>query len=194
MARIPDAQIAGVAKAAGFTGKSLVTAVAVALAESGGNPSAVNRSNSNGTSDYGLWQINSVHADLLRTGSWSNPSDNARMAFSVWRAAGGSFSPWTTYTNGLHIAYLSRARVAVGNPASSAPFPGGGGGGVVTAGFPTLGGLGKLAGLVTDSHTWIRVSMFAVGVAVVWSAFLMVSKWDNTLRSGLKTVATKGLA
>ncbi len=38
------------------------TAAIIALAESAGNPRALNTQNSNGTIDVGLWQINSVHA------------------------------------------------------------------------------------------------------------------------------------
>ncbi len=41
--------------------EKIVTLVKIALAESGGEPLAVNTSNSNGTVDYGLFQINSMH-------------------------------------------------------------------------------------------------------------------------------------
>ncbi|MGI8680922.1 MAG: transglycosylase SLT domain-containing protein, partial [Mycobacteriales bacterium] len=63
--------------AAGFPAAELVTAVAVAGAESGWNPSATHV-NSNGSIDRGEWQINSVHADLLRLGDWRDPLTNAR--------------------------------------------------------------------------------------------------------------------
>ena len=45
-------QIAGYAKQAGFSGNALVTAVAVAMAESSGNTSVVNS-----LGCTGLWQI-----------------------------------------------------------------------------------------------------------------------------------------
>jgi soluble lytic murein transglycosylase-like protein len=38
----------------------------IIAAESGGNPRAINRANSNGTVDYGLMQINSSHLPVLR--------------------------------------------------------------------------------------------------------------------------------
>ena len=83
---------ARVAKAAGFSGPDLVTAVAVAGAESGYNPDALN---SIGAS--GLWQIlRDAHPDLFATGNWRDPRTNALWAYSVWQAAGDSWTPWTT--------------------------------------------------------------------------------------------------
>lgn len=111
MPTLSDAQIATVARGAGFTGSNVAVAVAVCLAESGGRTDA-QHGNSNGTTDYGLWQINSVHADLLRTGTWSVPADNARMAFSV--GGGTNWQPWSTHNNGAYLAYLGRGR-AVAN-------------------------------------------------------------------------------
>ena len=88
------------AAAAGFTGTDLPIAVAVAQAESGGNPLATHV-NSDGSTDLGLWQINNrAHPDLIASGDWRDPASNARMAYSVWQAAGGSFSPWVTFTTG----------------------------------------------------------------------------------------------
>src|SRR5690606_38269312 len=57
-------QIAQIARNAGFTGQSIVYAVAVCLAESGGRPNAINDKNTNGSIDRGLWQINSIHGKL----------------------------------------------------------------------------------------------------------------------------------
>lgn len=68
-------------------------AAEIAMAESGGNPSAISP-----TDDFGLWQIN---------GSWGalaslNPYTNARAAISI-SGDGTNWSPWTTYTTGAYI-------------------------------------------------------------------------------------------
>lgn len=174
MPTLSDRQIAGAASAAGFRGKSLVTAVAVALAESGGNPQATNR-NTNGSGDYGLWQINSVHADLLRSGTWSDPYDNARMAFRVYSDAGQKFSPWVAYTTGRHLAYVGRARVAAGNPSDD-----GARGAASPMGSPSAVNVGAWD-TITTGNTWIRVAMFmAGGVLLAW-ALLSLTSADNTL-------------
>ena len=82
---------AGLADAAGFDWHELHTAVAVAYAESGGDPFAINHNN-DGSTDYGLWQINSVHGfdDLF------NPVVNAEAAFDVWQRQG--WTAWYAHT------------------------------------------------------------------------------------------------
>jgi hypothetical protein len=94
------------ATAAGFTGADLEIAVAIAGAESAYRPDALG-TNPSGTQDHGLWQINSVHADLLAAGDWRDPATNARMAHAVWERAGGSWTPWTTYTSGAYKSFLA---------------------------------------------------------------------------------------
>lgn len=84
----------------------LDTAIAVALAESGGNDQAMHR-NKDGSTDYGLWQINSVHKDLLKKYTWNNAGDNTEMARQIWESGGRSFRPWTgTYGTGEYKAFL----------------------------------------------------------------------------------------
>jgi hypothetical protein len=106
----PGAVVAQAAKDAGFTGNDLVIAIAVAKAESGWRPSVVSPRNADGTKDCGLWQINSIHKDLLRKSSCSDPKANARMARQVWKNAHGSWSPWYTYENSKHLPFISEAR------------------------------------------------------------------------------------
>jgi hypothetical protein len=104
------AVVAQAAHDAGFTGNDLVIAIAVAKAESRWQPSAVSPRNADGTKDCGLWQINSIHKDLLRKNSCSDPKANARMARQVWKNAHGSWSPWYTYKNSKHLPFISEAR------------------------------------------------------------------------------------
>jgi cell wall-associated NlpC family hydrolase len=124
MARLTAGQIAGAAQAAGFRGANLTIATAIALAESSGD-SLATHVNSDGSTDYGLWQINSVHAALLAAGTWSDPNSNAAMAFSV-SGSGTSFTPWATFNSGAYLAFMSEAQGGANNP-------GGGSGNTSTA-------------------------------------------------------------
>jgi hypothetical protein len=107
-------QIRGYAAGAGFTNDALSLdlniAVAVALAESRGNAEAEHH-DSDGSTDYGLWQINTVHSDLLSRYKWWLPIDNARMAFEVFVEAGYRWTPWSTYTSGEYRKYLGGEQV-----------------------------------------------------------------------------------
>src|SRR5258708_5515621 len=90
---------------AGFSGFALVEAVAIAYAESSGDPNAVG---DNGTS-YGLWQIHyTVHPEFDPSQLF-DPQYNANAAFSIYEAAGNSFSPWTTFNSGAYTKYLEQA-------------------------------------------------------------------------------------
>lgn len=68
----------------------MVTAVAVALAESGGDTNA-----QSGTADWGLWQINAVHAWRFggNMAGALNPEANAYAAVAISNA-GSNWAPW----------------------------------------------------------------------------------------------------
>lgn len=97
--------IAGVASTAGFTGGDLVIAVAVAYAESSGNPNSVG---DNGDS-IGLWQINLPNHPEYQGVNLTDPQTNANAAFAIYSAAGNSFSPWTTFRNGAYQQNIDQA-------------------------------------------------------------------------------------
>lgn len=109
---------AQVGQRAGFRDDSLVTAVAVALAESSCIPSATN-SNTNGSIDRGLWQINSIHTQYSITCVF-DPQCNAGAAWEI-SAHGTNWQPWTTYNNGDYRAHLEQARAAVTRLATPPP-------------------------------------------------------------------------
>jgi Lysozyme like domain len=95
------AQIQGYAAAAGFSGADLATAVAIALAESSGDPSAINPEGS-----YGLWQIYlPMHPEFAGV-NLLDPQANAAAAFSVYSKAHG-FGPWSTFNSGAYAKYLA---------------------------------------------------------------------------------------
>jgi hypothetical protein len=126
--QLTDVQIAQAALTAGFTPGQAVLAVAVALAESGGDAhcASVNHipgSSYDGTVDRGLWQINS---------KWSEyPDAQVYEAVGCARAAwyiskgGTDWTPWTTFRKPTPPAYkefLVRAMAAV-NTAQPKPKP-----------------------------------------------------------------------
>lgn len=86
---------------AGGSASAQNIAAAIAMAESGGNPSITHR-NSDGSIDRGLWQINSRHGAL----STINPLGNARAAVSI-SSNGRNWHPWTTYDSGAYKRFLS---------------------------------------------------------------------------------------
>lgn len=129
MAILTDQQIATTARAAGFSGSGLVTAIAVALAESGGNPQAqgINRSASGGIAsiDRGLWQINNVfHAEVSDACAFSPPCA-AQQTFRISHQ-GSNWSPWATFNSGAYRSFTARALAAanaVGSRGSQSPAP-----------------------------------------------------------------------
>lgn len=85
------------------------TMAAIALAESSGRVDATNK-NSNGTTDYGLWQINSSHTQFDSQRLLSDPLYNAQAAVSVFKSQG--LTAWTTYTSGAYRQFLAGAASA----------------------------------------------------------------------------------
>ncbi|TNC23607.1 transglycosylase SLT domain-containing protein [Amycolatopsis alkalitolerans] len=118
MSTLSAEQIAQHAYKAGFRGHALTTAVAVAMAESGGNAHA-----HNGTppdNSYGLWQVNMLgslgparreqfHLDSNK--ELFNADENAKAAYAI-SSHGKSFEPWSTYTNGAYKKHLAAAKKA----------------------------------------------------------------------------------
>jgi hypothetical protein len=111
-------QIAQHAHQAGFRGQALTIAVAVALAESSGNPQAHNAKPPDNS--YGLWQINMLGSmgparrhqfDIKSNDQLFQPATNAKAAFAV-SSKGTNWSPWATYTNGMYKSHLDRAQRA----------------------------------------------------------------------------------
>ena len=100
MALLSASQIAQVAYNAGFRGNALTYAVAIALAESGGNTQAHNPGNALDREDsYGLWQINILAHPSYPPNLLYNASYNASAAYQI-SSKGANWQPWGTYTSG----------------------------------------------------------------------------------------------
>lgn len=169
---LTDQQIADVAAKAGFTGNDLPIAIAVCLAESGGNIFA-KHTNVGGSIDYGLWQINSVHRDLLGRYAWNKADDNAKMAYAVFKSSG--WRAWTTYNTKAYLMFMGRAK----KPTQNKPDP------VPHEDLPQSGSnFGKW---ITDPHMWKRYLFFGVGITLVIIALFKMTG-DNKLSD-----TTKGL-
>lgn len=122
------ALLAGVAAAAaGFTGDGLLTAIAVAGAESTFDPNAINdkpsetpRGEPGPCKSIGLWQINVCpgrdDANPNRGGgvpeTLLDPLTNARAAYAI-SSGGVNWQPWGGFTSGGHTKWLEDARKTV---------------------------------------------------------------------------------
>lgn len=102
---------------AGFRGQALTNAVAIGLAESGGNPNAHNGNAGTGDNSYGLFQINMLgnlgpsrlsQYHLANNNALFDPYTNAKVAYQM-SGGGQNFHPWTTYTTGKYQNYLQAA-------------------------------------------------------------------------------------
>jgi hypothetical protein len=118
---------AGYATYAGWTNNSshsdLVTASAICMAESGGQPTVYycnpTRKDGyyppvtcSGVYDRGLWQIdNQAWASITNTCAFTARC-NADGAYAISQN-GTSFSPWATYTSGTYSSYLTVAQTAI---------------------------------------------------------------------------------
>lgn len=94
------AQLMGIWQQAGGNPHAAAMAAAIAMAESGGN-SAAYGVNHNGSTDRGLWQINSIHGAQ----STFDIMGNARAAVAI-SSNGTNWRPWTTYNTGAYRQYL----------------------------------------------------------------------------------------
>lgn len=66
--------------------------------ESGGNAHAMNY-NSNGSTDVGLWQINSINWGSCNGGhAPCDPTQNLNCAVKVYAGSGNSWKPWSTHS------------------------------------------------------------------------------------------------
>lgn len=187
--------IAESAYRAGFRDTNLTLAVAVAMAESGGDPRATNR-NTNGSTDLGLWQINDrVWDGLLKTGAWTDPDANARMAYAIWSQESDSrkWKDWVTFNRGMHLQYMPRAAIAAAqatkdNGKVMTPVAGG------TQTVPSSGGgFGALLALPGFLKANFHRFVYAfTGILVLMFAVYQISGSQvigNTLKTAAKAAA-----
>ncbi len=165
------AGIATLALERGCSTAQAPTATAIAMAESGGSPSAqgdVALMTPVWDWSAGLWQIRGLRSErgtgALRDSIANQQAATNSQAMYVISSGCTNWSPWTTYTRGLYLGYLGVARQAVNYvlayynkhgsyPAVAAPDPtavipvasGGGGGAAAPAAAGSTGPAAKPA-------------------------------------------------
>ena len=125
LARQSPIEMAQLARAAGFPDGQVAVAVAIALAESSGHPAATNH-NTNGSFDFGLWQINTVrrprpadHRGLVRSSRQRSNGPHRLDACGV-----APWTPWLADNSGAyltHLAAANQAAQALGAPTAPEP-------------------------------------------------------------------------
>lgn len=178
-------QVIGWIREAGWTGPDVPIAYAVAKAESGFNLSAVNPSDPNGGS-FGLFQINGVHKPTAA--EKTEGAANAKRGYRVWREAGGSWRPWSTYTHGTYRAYMAEATRYAGGAASGippaatdSPSAGASADAAVTQAV-SVGDIGSTVGKAVSS-----VALILMAIASVALGLYLINK--GTLDKGIKLAA-----
>jgi len=112
MATLSQAQARQYAQQAGFSGSGLNTIVAIAQAESGLNTLAQGH-NTDGSLDRGILQINSRWHSEVSDGCAYDPLCAFQQGFRISNR-GTSFTPWSTYTSGAYLRYLTSASTSGG--------------------------------------------------------------------------------
>jgi hypothetical protein len=114
--QMTDLEIARLVINAGFPDP--VTAVAIVLAESGGDYMAKNVNHCPGKKwdnsvDSGLWQFNGYFF-AGRVNDWVAYDPNASTIAAFWASNyGKNFNLWSSYNQGTYRKYLERAKIAV---------------------------------------------------------------------------------
>lgn len=101
MSLLSFAELVSLATRHGFDNPRV--AAAVAMAESGGDPSANGDAQFGGS--HGLWQINLPAHPEFASVDLFDPDNNAKAALAISNR-GKNWEPWTTYRNGAFRKYL----------------------------------------------------------------------------------------
>jgi hypothetical protein len=113
-------------RAAGWRGDVLVTAVAVAMAESGCTEGATNSNGPTagcpgGSLDRGAWQINDCYQPQVSDACAFDLWCNAEQSYLI-SGRGADFTPWVTYNTGAHQRYWQVAVDAVNAPSGGGNY------------------------------------------------------------------------
>lgn len=184
---LSSTEIAQYAVSAGFNPTdlpNLVTCVSIAKAESSGRTNAVNQ-NTDGSTDKGVWQINTVHDEKLPGQDRMDPAVNAQLMMLI-SSGGTNWQPWSTFNNGAYQRFTSEVTAeltgktfAPGAGAPSSGLFGGSGISSVTGFFEAL----------TDMKTWVRIGKGVAGAGLIGLGVVAIMKVDNAIVSTVKAVA-----
>ena len=160
---------------------NLITCVAICWGESGGNSDSVNNSNSDGSIDRGLWQINSVHDGMRPGENRFDPNVNAKLMMDLSNG-GTNWQPWVAYTSGQYEKHIPAATAAIAGKTFTpgVAVKGSGTGSVSPAGFTDL--LSDTSGIenffkgLLDPNTWIRLGQILLGAALIGIGIMIYFK------------------
>jgi hypothetical protein len=173
--------IARYALGAGWTRGDVTVAVAVAMAESGGNTDA---HATRGEDSRGLWQINvAAHPDLASQNLY-DPATNARAAYGIWRSQG--WGPWSAHNNGSYLMFMPAAEAGMLTALALGPI----GNAVeskVEGGANAAGGAVSQAAAIAQEPlsvlkfleqpaTWQRIAKIAIGGALVVGGLYLLTR------------------
>jgi Lysozyme like domain len=192
MSVVSDAQIAQYIRNAGATDQQVPTMVAIALAESGGNTSAlgdVGLETSTWGPSVGLWQIRSLNSERGTGGVRDqnanlDPQMNANHAMAILGSQG--LSAWSTYTSQKYRLFLSRGTSAASQSPTSGTVQT-----VATAANPFTALL-KIFTTLTDKGMWERIGIVLFGAALIYIGIIMLIKGSGAygaIDGAAKTVA-----
>ena len=211
MGILAETKVYALAVRAGFTPSEAITMTAIAGAESGFNSDPAPNSNSNGTHDVGLFQINSAHG--YGDAQMKDPAQNAAAAYAIYQSQGfGAWSTWAPTGPAPFRNFTDRAQAAAGVVAYGGKQPSaeqlsqfidrsGGDSGQVNA--ATLGGtlaagvasasplamFGKIAGVLSSPQWWRRIGIGAGGTLLLLIALVILLSESKTVQTATKTIA-----
>jgi len=204
-------QLRALARQAGFSDNESAIAASIALAESGGVQNATNH-NTNGSTDYGLWQINSVHSQYDASRLMSDPVYNARAAFEIYKAANNHFTPWSAYNSNANRKFLPQggllgsavrgwfgagdatASAIKNNPVTDAAGSAAKSVGDAAAALPNSvtalnNTVGQIGGKLFNLDFWKRAGIVLIGAVLVMLGFIFVIGSNSTAQGIAKKVA-----
>lgn len=154
-----EPQLEQLASNAGFNSTLAPVMAAIAIAESGGCPTATNPNDNGGTqTSWGLWQISDGTHRM--PSNWNDPQTNANMAFTKYQTQG--LKAWGTYTSGAYKQYIGAS--AYTTPQQTAQNA-----------LTNVPGLGGLTSLFTNFSEEVAIFIIAL-VVIVLGVYLLMHK------------------
>jgi hypothetical protein len=200
-------EVIALAYTAGWRGNDVVTATAVARAESGYRTDAEGPKLCGKGGARGLWQINiCVH----NCPNYNDANANAACAHKIFQSQG--WKAWEAYTNGRYKAFLSSATKAYANIQSDAKKEGktldqkmseisGKAGvpgdivadaaGAASTIIPGVKEIGEFFNALTQGNTWIRVGEGALGLLLLVVGVAAITRGTpigSAIRTGAKAM------
>lgn len=171
-------------EAGGPGGTTADIAAAIALAESGGRASVVNRIGATG-----LWQIHPGGRQYL------DPRANARAAVAKYRGAGNKFTPWTTFTGADTPGHRKTYKDFLpkqGIPGSAIPGVDETVQGASDAASVVPRFLNSLGSAIFSKDWWIRAGLVLLGIiALAFGIYLLGREFVTSQAGGIIGSALK---